>query len=242
VALVHRYDGSRFLARELIRHGAIGQVRLIRYRSGRNMYDDPRFDGTGRDERSWLVDSSVAGGGILPSSAIHTFSVISFLLDNPRFVSVSGSVRRSHHRGFKGIEDDVSLLLRLEAGIEVVFEESWATDLDYELIIHGERGHLRFDGPVFNEISLTGVCEGPVPKRFRPYFEASRLACRPQELDGLVPPYFAGLATDMIAACRGESRPDLPDLIHARNMRAIIAAALEASATRHATKIIWRSE
>ena len=241
VALVHRYDGNQFLARELIRHGAIGKVRLVRYRSGKNMYGDARFDGTGRNERSWLVDPAVAGGGILPSSSIHTLSVISFLLGYPRFLSVAGAVRCSHPRAFKGIEDDVSLLLQLEGGIGVVFEESWATDLDYELMIQGERGHLRFHGPAFNEVGLTGVCDGPTPARSRQYFEANRLVCRPHELDHLVPPYFAGLATDMIAACRGENCADLPGLLHARNMRAIIAAAVDAAAAQRETKIDWRS-
>lgn len=241
VALVHRYDGNRFLARELIRHGAIGQVRMIRYRSGKNMYDDPRFDGSGRDERSWLVNPQVAGGGILPSSSIHTCSVISFLLDHPRFESVSASVRRTHCRAFEGIEDDVSLLLRLQDDIEVSFEESWAVDLDYEMTVYGDRGHLRFSGPAFNEVSLTGTCEGTVPHHLHAHLANNKLACRPYEMDDRVPPYFEGLANDMVTACRGEASPDLPGLLHARNMRAIIAAAMDSSANLGGQRIDWRT-
>jgi predicted dehydrogenase len=241
VALVHRYDGNRFAARDLIAHGAIGPVRYVRYHWGRNMYSDPRFDAASTTDRKWLVDASISGGGLLPSSAIHTLSVLSFLLGDPRFVSVSGSVRRLHPRAFDGIEDDVTLLLKLSGDTEAVFEESWACNFDYDFWIHGDLGHLHLSGPQSNDVSLTGVCRGPIPNSLLQWFEGNRIACRPHELDDRVSTAFHGLAASMVAACRGEKPGELPDIIHARNMRAVIAAAITASEAGQNASVAWRN-
>ncbi len=242
IALVHRYDGLRIVARELIQTGAIGPVRRVRYRSGRNMYKDPRFDRLARSHRAWLVDASIAGGGILPSSTIHTLSLISFLLQEPRAVSLTAALRQVHPRPFDRIEDDVTLLLGFENGTQATIEESWATDLPYEMSVEGEFGYLRFAGPRFNEVSLTGVCAGCIPASLRSLFEMDHITLRPCELDEIVPPYFDGLAADMTAACRAEARQFLPGACHARNMRAIIAAADESNTSGKTVGISWRTE
>ena len=242
VALVHRYNSNRLAARVLIKSGAIGNVRRMRYHCGRNMYDDSRFREPENDERSWLVDERIAGGGILPSSAIHTLSLISFLLGDPRFLHVSGSVRNLHSRSFTGIEDDVALLIALDNGVEVDFAETWAYDLPYEMSIEGDDGRLMLSGPDFNTISLAGECRGPIPPELRSFFDGRRLCCQPDELAGLFNGGFGALAADMVEACR-ERRPSrLPDLLHGRNMRAVIAGALEASALGHRAAISWRRE
>jgi hypothetical protein len=44
----------------------------------------------------------------------------------------------------------------------------------------------------------------------------------------------------MVDACRGKSALDLPDVLHGRNMCAVIAAAYEAATTGKAVDVQWR--
>jgi predicted dehydrogenase len=242
VPLVHRYTPAYHAARELVRAGAVGQVRLARLSTGRGMYGDSRFTRPEADPRGWLVDAGVAGGGMLMSSTIHFLSVMQFALGDPAVTRVTARVRRLHPRAFPGIEDETDLWLDLAGGAEVVLRESWVTDAPYRAEIAGDRGHLVLEGEAWSELSLAGLCEGTLPESYRCCLRGTEFRASHEELAHLCKPLFHGLAADLVESIRrGEKSETLPDVRHARNMQAVIAAAYESAAEARAVPVPWRA-
>ncbi len=243
VALVHRYLPAYQVLRDLIQGGAIGEVRLVRVAFGRNMYEDPRFTQPDADPRGWLVDRSIAGGGILMSSSIHFLSAVSFVLGNPAARRVTARVRRVSPKAFPGIEDEVDLWIELEDGVDFVLRESWVSDVAYRAEFVGERGQLVATGPNWQDPMIEGTCESPIPEPYRPCLDGARFCANPPELTAPVRPLFGGLMADLLASIeQGTRTPRLPGLIHARNLQAVIAAAYRSEQTGEGHAIDWRAD
>jgi predicted dehydrogenase len=238
-ALMHRYLPAYHAARDLIAAGALGLPRQFRLSLGKSMLEDSRFALPGVDSRRWLVDCEIAGGGILMSSSIHFLSVASYVLGDPIALSVAGDVRQLHPAAFPRIEDDIDLLVQWENGVEFKHHESWVADLPYQAEIIGEEGRLSINGSDFTNLVIRIDCQHPLPA---PYHTAGRN----QPLTNLLKAHeqsrtlFVGLWADLVESIRqGTPLARLPDVHHARNMQAIIAACYQAASTGEATPVSW---
>jgi len=241
VALVHRYLPVYQVLKDLVQGGAIGEVRLVRLSYGRDMYGDPRFTQPDADPRGWLVDRSIAGGGILMSSSIHFLSAVSFVLGNPVARRVTARVRRLSPKSFPGIEDEVDLWIELEDGTDFVLRESWVSDVPYRAEFVGQHGQLVATGPSWQDPMIQGTCRGPVPEPYRPCLDGVGFCADPPEPAAPVRPLFGGLMADLLGSIEGGTRTSrLPDLAHARNMQAVIAAAYRSEQTGEGHAVDWR--
>lgn len=243
VALMHRYLPVYRAARDFIQSGVLGSLRRIRLSLGKSMIADSRFTTPKHDPRSWLVDCGIAGGGLLMSSSIHLFSVVSYLLGNPPASTVSGRVRQLHPVRFPQIEDDVELLVKWDNAVEFSYRESWVADLPYQGEIVGNEGRLSIAGEGFTNLRIEAECRGSLPP---PYDTLDRN--RPMandQLQALIPqaPLFSGLWADLTQSIQQQSRiARLPSLVHARNMQAIVAAAYRTEVTGQPEAVDWFPE
>jgi predicted dehydrogenase/MFS family permease len=242
VALIHRYKPAYAVARDLIQADVIGNVKSVRFHFGRDMYSDDRFLLPEQNPRSWLVDPSVAGGGLLMSSSIHFLSVIQYILDDPIVTGVAGHVREVHPGAFSSIEDDVELNIELTNGIQVSYLESWTTDVPLSLSFEGDNGQISIFADSFGGLSLRAASGRRMPK---PFDALDGGVITSQQLSALKrdPEFFSGLWQDMIDGISSPlPNPRLPSLVHARNVQSIVEAAYRAEEAGEKIPVHWRNE
>jgi len=242
VPLIHRYAPGYYALNQLLGCGAIGSVQLARLEFGKDMYGDSRFAKPQIDPRSWLVDRDIAGGGLLMSSSIHFLSALSYVLGNPSATSVTARVKQLHPKAMDGIEDDIDLSIQLENGTELVLHESWKCDIPYKCEITGDRGKLVMTaGSLWNDLSISGQCQGDVPKKYQPFLTGDQFHADSSELTAPFSPWFDGLAEDLVGSIRsGIHSPRLPSVSHARNMQAIISACYQSERSKALSAVDWR--
>ena len=240
VALVHRYLRFYHVLRDLIQAGAIGPVLQARISLGCDMYDDSRFRAPDEDPRSWLVDCDVAGGGILMSSSVHFLSVVSFILDNVNAKRVDAKVRRLHREAFPDIEDDVDLRIELASATEFLLHDSWVSAQPYRADFVGEHGRLTASGENWHDPAVSGVCRGTVPERYAGCLNGTKFHAESLELTASEQLHFDGLIADFVQSVeQGTAVPDMPDVLHARNMQAVIDAAYRSGRTGAVEDVDW---
>jgi predicted dehydrogenase len=240
VALMQRYHPVYDAVRELIGAGALGPLRQVRISMGRDMYGDTRFSDPASDPRSWLVDYSIAGGGIMMSSSIHFLSMVSYILGDPAATHVSGRVRQLHPSGFERIEDDIDVNVHWEDGIEFTLRESWVINMPFRAELLGDAGQLVITGEDNTTPCLIGEFSQPLPpkqqKLLDPYNAKSSSVSSRDSTHQL----FFGLWSDLQQSIRLRAHvPRLPGLCHARNMQAIVAAADQAETIGRACAVDW---
>ncbi len=243
MGLVHRYLPFYRVMRDLIRAGALGHVRQIRVRTGRDLYTDPRFRAPTQTRGGWLTQHEIAGGGILMSSTIHLLSVCAFLLDDTPFTQAEAQLRQLHPHCYPGIEDDVSLFVRTATNVELQVEDSWVRDWPFELEIWGEAGWLRANGPSWaTSVVLTGQLTGYVPPAYQELGAAAGFTVNAAYYEASCLPLFDGLLADFAASVRvAHPTPELPGILHGRNMQATLVACYAAAASHTATPVAWRA-
>jgi predicted dehydrogenase len=240
VALMHRYQPVYEAARDMVRAGALGKLQSVRMSLGRNMYTDRRFTSPSSEPRSWLVDRRIAGGGVLMSSSVHFLSVASYLIGDPPAKHVVGRVRRTHEAAFEGIEDDVDIRVRWENGVEYFYREIWSADLPFRAEFVGDAGRIAIVGDDLFCLLMQAQCAGPLPPPYnsldwqQPVTSEALQQLRPMAT------LFSGLWADFSESIRRRSHvARLPNLLHARNMQSIVAAAYEAEATGREAAVDW---
>lgn len=243
VALMHRYLEAYHVLRDLIKAGAVGPIQRVRLSHGRNMYHDSRFRTPEDDPRAWLVDPEIAGGGILMSSSIHFLSAVSFVLGGEVATRVGAKLRRSHPRAFPGIEDDVELQIELADGTEFALHESWVTDQPYGASFVGESGHLTAKGENWWNLTIGGEWRGRLPGTYAARLASGNLLTESPRPAVLPNALFDGLIADFINSIEhGKHVDGMPEIQHARNMQAIIAAAYQSAKTGSVQALHWHDE
>ncbi|NOY41124.1 MAG: Gfo/Idh/MocA family oxidoreductase [Planctomycetes bacterium] len=242
VPLIHRYSPGYHALRQLIECGAIGSVRSVRLEFGTDMYRDSRFSKHQQDPRGWLVNQEIAGGGLLMSSTIHFLSVLLHVLGNFSAKSVTAHVQQLHPKSLDGIEDDVDLSIKLDNGSEILLHESWRRNIPYRCEIIGDCGRfLITSGNTWNDLSIIGRCQGDVPRQYQSFLKGDEFHAEASALTAPFSPSFGGLMEDLFCSIqKGKHMERLPDLLHARNMQAIVAACYQSERLKTVARVDWR--
>ena len=242
MGLVHRYLSYYRVIRDLMRAGALGQIQQIRIRTGHDLYTDPRFRVPAQTRGGWLTDPAIAGGGILMSSTVHFLSVCSFLLDDTPFVQAEAQLRQLHPHRYPGIEDDATLFVRTATNVELQVEDSWVRHSPFALEVWGEAGWVQANGPTWaGNIVLTGKLSGFVPPMYQALGAAAGFTVNAACFEASCLPLFDGLLADFAASVRGaQPTPELPNILHGRNMQATVAACYDAAVSHTAMPVAWR--
>ncbi len=167
------------------------------------------------------------------SSSIHFLSAISYVLGNPAATSVTARVQQLHPRALEGIEDDVELAIIFENGTEFTFRESWQCNIPYRCELIGDCGQLVVTANnAWKDLSITGQCQGKVPRPYQSFLKGDEFHADASALSSPFSPLFGGLMEDLVDSIKkGKPTEQLPGLLHARNMQAIVAASYQSERT-----------
>jgi predicted dehydrogenase len=133
VAYYRRTYPKLIRARQLIAEGAIGVPLLAEANFHR---------GLPPDERSWLWDPALAGGGPLYDVASHRLDAMNFLFGKP--VGACGLMSNAIHK--LKVEDSATALVRFQNGIHGVVDVRWNSQVPRDQFrVIGTDGELNLD-------------------------------------------------------------------------------------------------
>lgn len=137
VGFCHRFQPHIERLRQLIDDGDLGTV--MSYRN--------RFAGHNAGvERTWFANPSLAGGGVLADTSVHSIDIFRYLVGDPVRVHAFTSSRQTALGPALDVEDTAALLLQTADGTIGVIESSWRTPPgEWSLAIYGSRATARFD-------------------------------------------------------------------------------------------------
>jgi predicted dehydrogenase len=152
VAYYRRLYPKLIEARRLVRAGAIGQP--VAAELNCHSWFNPASE-----ERAWLIDPLLAGGGPLYDIASHRIDVLNFLFGEPqRAVGF-----RSNAVHVYGVEDNATVLVEYAGGVRGTVDVRWHSRVERDQCrILGTEGELNLDplnGPVLR--TPAGVLELP---------------------------------------------------------------------------------
>jgi predicted dehydrogenase len=123
----------------LVRAGAIGQVRRVRWETLR---DKPAV--AAGEQGNWRVDPAQSGGGILIDHGWHALYVLSeWMTGAPRLVAARLESRKHHAWA---IEDTATVTLAYPSATVEIFLTWAAAERANRIELEGTRGLLRLDG------------------------------------------------------------------------------------------------
>lgn len=161
--LTHNYTGYPMVrqAREMIRDGALGNLRLIQVEYAQDWLATP-VEATGHKQAAWRTDPSRSGpAGSLGDIGTHAFNIASFVSglacqEVASDVSIFVPGRR--------LDDNVQTLLRYEKNVRgMLWASQVATGNDNHLglRIYGEKAGLAWCQERANELTFTPLGEPP---------------------------------------------------------------------------------
>lgn len=156
IGLNNRYVPINQYVRKYVKEGKIGEVYFIKC---------GWTDRAGLPPSGWFTDIERAGGGAVIDTGVHFIDLAMLMLDYPKVESVTartfnrliGNPEIVKNYGFPGIidpadsftvEDMGTGIINLEGNRSIVFEHSWASNIEegkryYEL--YGTEGGIRFE-------------------------------------------------------------------------------------------------
>jgi len=148
VAYFRRLYPKLVRAKELIAQGAIGKPTLV----------EGNYDGwLESEERGWLCDPALAGGGPLYDVGSHRIDACNFLLGKP--VRAMGMVSNAFHA--LKVEDSATVLMEYAGGVHAVVDARWNSRLprdEFRIVgVEGEIDLGPLNGPALRLTKSDGV-------------------------------------------------------------------------------------
>ena len=161
--LTHNYTGYPMVrqAREMVRDGALGNLRLIQVEYAQDWLATP-VEATGHKQAAWRTDPSRSGpAGSLGDIGTHAFNIASFVSGLAcQEVAADVTIFVPGRR----LDDNVQLLLRYEKNVRgMLWASQVATGNDNHLglRIYGEKAGLAWCQECANELVFTPLGEPP---------------------------------------------------------------------------------
>jgi predicted dehydrogenase len=167
IAQCQRYEPGNAGAADLIRSGALGAIRAVRFDCMQNLefYVKPGH---------WLWDGARAGGGVVISVMVHRIDLMRFLVGE--IVRVTAVTRHTHPAMVNGAEDFVCVILEFANGaVGEAFGTYVGCRLPYSesLMVFGEKGTVhavpdkgQWGGPILVATADSPGDDGKPPTPF----------------------------------------------------------------------------
>ena len=134
--------------KELVDSGCLGNIRMARL----CQLMKPEPADLDREKLPWRLKPEETGGGKFIDTATHALDVIDYLFGS--ITEVHGMA--DNFGGLYDVEDTVAAVMRCKSGVLVTGTWCYAADHDdEELLIVGERGHIKTTGLSCGPIHLT---------------------------------------------------------------------------------------
>lgn len=153
----HRYVPTYRRAHQIVREGELGTVRAARCDAMQNL---PEFV-TGH----WLLDGEIAGGGVIPSLAVHPIDLLRYIVGDVK--RVTALTRTSRSEFVNGAEDYAAALLEFENGaIGEMFAtfSSFRTPWVHQVTVFGDSGVIQTE-PYMGESPVETPATAATAKR-----------------------------------------------------------------------------
>jgi predicted dehydrogenase len=146
VGQTHQYRSVLIKAKELIREGVIGEVKMI--------YDEIVAYYNWENRKPWFLDPAKAGGGALFNTSPHQADHLLYLIDSP-VTKVKANV--SALRPGQSVDSDTIAFIDYENGVQgfmgIFSGTKMATPGTLKVRVLGDHGSLQFN-PFGNEIEV----------------------------------------------------------------------------------------
>ena len=219
-AIVHGYSAYPMIryARQLLRDGTLGRVRLVQVEYLQNGLATMIEDGPLTAKQRWLLDTARSGLALVMSAiGCHAQHLASFVAGVPavRVAADVGTLLPG-----RKVVDHVSALVEYEGGARGTFTATQASagaENDIRLKVHGERGQLEWSHRTLSY--LTVAMQGEPVKtigRGDLYLPPEILAAgrsprgHPEGLREAFANIYAEIAQERIARSLGENIPEFP--------------------------------
>lgn len=180
-----RYDVEANYLKGIIQKGTLGRIVKTK---GYGIHLNWGPDG-------WFTKKSEAGGGALIDMGVHAIDTVSYLLGDPKPVSVYAKI--GTHFGSYDVDDDGVMMIEWETGTVSMVESGWwhphMDGLEASTQVFGTKGY----GQILpTELKLS---VGSMPGTFRPEFHPRDDHCEQpmydRQMDGFVQSILKGKAT-----------------------------------------------
>jgi predicted dehydrogenase len=134
--------------KEILDGGAIGKIRFVRC----NQFMRPEVSDLDSAHLPWRLVPEISSGGKFVDMMVHVIDLVQFFFGD--IVDVHGFA--ANNGGFYDVEDTVCASFRSQSG--VLISGAWCYVSDYddeELLIVGEKGHIRTTGLAYKPVQVT---------------------------------------------------------------------------------------
>jgi predicted dehydrogenase len=159
-AVTHNYSAYPMVrhAQQMVREGALGQVRIVQVEYAQDWLAEPLEQG-GNKQASWRTDPAKSGGGAIGDIGSHAWQLADMIVGSP-----VESLAAELHSFVPGrvIDDDVQVLLRYANGARGML---WASQVapgnanELRIRVYGSKGGIEWAQQQANELRWTPLGE-----------------------------------------------------------------------------------
>jgi len=189
---------SNTAAHDLLKQGAVGQVRKVVVHDG---HQGPKEIGVPPEFMGWLGDPKLNGGGALYDFGCYGADLMTWLMDGKRPLAVTAVTQRIKPDLYPNVDDEATVILTYPKA-QAILQASWNWPFDRkDMELYGSTGYVITVGHDDVRVRLKGKEEEkmagpPLP----PPYDNSLSYLRAVVLDGLKPEGPSSLEVNLVVS------------------------------------------
>lgn len=130
---------SNWGARDLVRSGAIGEIRKVVVHDG---HRGPEEIGVGPEFLTWLTDPKLDGGGALYDFGCYGADLMTWLMDGERPLTVTAVTQQIKPEIYPKVDDEATIVLTYPKA-QAIVQASWNWPFDRkDMEVYGQKGYV----------------------------------------------------------------------------------------------------
>jgi glucose-fructose oxidoreductase len=186
-------------AEELVRSGAIGEIRKVVVHDG---HRGPKEIGVGPEFLAWLTDPKLDGGGALYDFGCYGADLMTWLMEGARPASVTAVTQTIKPEIYPRVDDEATIVLTYPKA-QAILQASWNWPFDRkDMEVYGQTGYVKTIKKDELEVRLAGQDETKriEAKAIAPREDDSLHYLRAVVRDGLKPEGLGSLELNVVVA------------------------------------------
>jgi predicted dehydrogenase len=190
---------SNWGAYELVRSGAIGEIRKVEVHDG---HKGPKEIGVGPEFLSWLTDPKLDGGGALYDFGCYGADLMTWLMAGERPLTVTAVTQQIKPEIYPNVDDEATIVLTYPEA-QAILQASWNWPFDRkDMEVYGQTGYVITVKRDQMDVRRPGEAEARrvMAKAVAPPNDDSLTYLRAVVLEGLKPEGLSAVETNVIVA------------------------------------------